>query len=721
MRERGGNHQQVRMRWQELRELRGGCAFAQEQRLPRLDQAGRVRADLPLLRRELQGAAVEAEFDAFRDVNCRAPVGLAQEAILLQSLDVAANRHHRDPQFVRQCLRLNRLAFGHPLQNESSTFTRQHTIIASPSASSNRQRTKTNIFEQQLLTNSCSLLYTLANNFVPVKPVKENEMAEQTSQSVFVRQSSGLVRSASALDAMIFNAVFSAPVGATLAFGIFYALGAFPGSDLVTALLIAFVVNIPVCIMMSMMAASMPRTGGDYVWISRILHPAVAVFSNFSASISALIGAAFWARSFAVLALGPTLAVLGAVTNNSNLINAGNAVSGSNATGQWWTFGLGLLLILILAGAMSLGTKVSFRVQNVCWIIASIGTFLAFLALLLSSNASFIANFNAFAQPYTHSANSYQAIQTAAAKAGFTFTGAHPFSSTLPVVAIIMTFMMWNWWSVYIAGELKSAANLRRQVSIMIGALVWDTLFMIIGVLLLYHSAGERFIASINFLTSTATGYTLPVQPYYNLMASIAANNPIFSVLIAISFLFWNLPAMFPNTFMPIRTIFAWAFDRILPEKLSEVSERTHAPVPAILTASVIVLLILTWSVLSTSFFTLLSMGVLAGVVTILTVSVAALAFPYRRPDLYQSSPASLKLGGIPVLPIVAVLSIAVMIALAYVVLSYPQLGIAAPWQGLVFMAALVVIGLLIYFVSRAVRAAQGIRLDLIYQELPPE
>ncbi len=255
----------------------------------------------------------------------------------------------------------------------------------------------------------------------------------------------------------------------------------------------------------------------------------------------------------------------------------------------------------------------------------------------------------------------------------------------------------------------------------MLGALIWDSLFMIIGILLLYRPAGEQFIASINFLTSTATGYTLPVQPYYNLMASIAANNPIFSVLIAISFLFWNLPAMFPNTFMPIRTIFAWAFDRILPEKLSEVSERTHAPIPAILTASAIVLLILIWSVLSTSFFTLLSMGVLAGVVTILSVSVAALAFPYRRPDLYQSSPASLKLGGIPVLPIVAVLSIAVMIALAYVVLSYPQLGIAAPWQGLVFMAALVVIGLLIYFVSRAVRAAQGIRLDLIYQELPPE
>jgi len=539
------------------------------------------------------------------------------------------------------------------------------------------------------------------------------------SSSIFVRQSSGLVREASVLDALIFNAVFSAPVGATLAFGIFYALGTSPGADIILALVIAFLVNIPVCIMMSMMASAMPRVGGDYVWISRILHPAVAVFSNLSAAVSAMIGAAFWARSFAVLAVGPTLAVLGAVTSNSGLINAGNAVSGTNAVGQWWTFGLGFALIIILAVAMSSGTKWSFRVQNICWIIASIGTFLAFIALLIGSRSDFTAHFNAFAQPYTHSANSYQAIQNAAAKAGFTFTGGHLFSATIPVIAIIMTFMMWNWWSAYIAGELKSAGKLRRQLSVMLGALVWDSLFLIIGVLLLYRSAGEQFTASINYLTGTPS-YVLPVLPYYNLMASIAANNSVFALLIALSFLFWNLPAMFPNTFMPVRTIFAWAFDRILPSKLSEVSERTHAPIPAIIVASIIVLGILIWSVLSISFFTLLSLGVLAGVVTILAVSVAAIAFPFRRPELYRNSPANVSIAGIPVLPIVAVLSIVVMVALAYVVLSYPQLGIV-PWQGFAFMGSLIVLGLLIFFIARGVRSTQGINLDLIYRELPPE
>ena len=95
--------------------------------------------------------------------------------------------------------------------------------------------------------------------------------------------------------------------------------------------------------------------------------------------------------------------------------------------------------------------------------------------------------------------------------------------------------------------------------------------------------------------------------------------------------------------------------------------------------------------------------------------------FPYRRPELFKNSPANLSIVGIPVLPVVSVLSIAVMVGLAYIVLTYPQLGIAAPWQGFLFMGALIVLGLLIYYIARTVQANQGINLDLIYSELPPE
>ena len=49
-------------------------------------------------------------------------------------------------------------------------------------------------------------------------------------------------------------------------------------------------------------------------------------------------------------------------------------------------------------------------------------------------------------------------------------------NATLPTIFVIMTFMMWNWWSVYLSGELKSASNRGRQLSIMFGALVWDVI-----------------------------------------------------------------------------------------------------------------------------------------------------------------------------------------------------------------------------------------------------
>jgi hypothetical protein len=104
-----------------------------------------------------------------------------------------------------------------------------------------------------------------------------------------------------------------------------------------------------------------------------------------------------------------------------------------------------------------------------------------------------------------------------------------------------------------------------------------------------------------------------------------------------------------------------------------------------------------------------------------------ALVFPLRQRALYKSSSASISIGRVPILPIAAVLSIIVVLALAYVVLFYPELGITnsfglpGPLSGLIYMAALVVLGLLIYFIARAVRKAQGIDLSLIYRELPPE
>jgi basic amino acid/polyamine antiporter, APA family len=532
---------------------------------------------------------------------------------------------------------------------------------------------------------------------------------------LFVRQSTGLVREASALDAAIFNAVFSAPVGAALAFGLFWAYSFFPNADLVAATLVSFVLNVPVLIMMALLASSMPRTGGDYVWVSRILAPPLALVSNFGAALSAMIGATFWARYFAVQALGPVLVSLGGVFDNQTLIEWGTNFSDQKGH-QLWVFLGGFAMIVLMTVILIRGLRTTFRWQNAFWIIASVGTFAAFLVLLFGNNADFTANFNAFNGKF----GGGTAADVAAAAKGAT-ANAGDLGSTIPAIFVVMTFMMWNWWSVYLSGELKSAANRGRQLRIMFGALAWDVIFIALGAILFFKVVGFQFVVGAN---SGSDAYAIPSGAFFQLLAALVYNVPVLTVLIVGSFLFWSLPAMVGNTFMPIRTVFAWSFDRLLPEKFSEVDERTHSPVPAILLVMGIVTLMLAWSIISTDFGTWLALGVLAGVVCVVIVSVAAFVFPERRPDLYRASPANLTWGGVPVLKIVAPLAALVMVFLTYVVLAYPPLALGDPanaWWVPAFMGGIVVIGLVVYYGAKAIRRSQGIDIDLVYREIPPE
>ncbi len=531
---------------------------------------------------------------------------------------------------------------------------------------------------------------------------------------LFVRQSTGLVREASALDATIFNAVFSAPVGATLAFGLFWALSAFPKADFVVVTLICFVINIPILVMMALLASSMPRTGGDYVWVSRILSPPLALVSNFAAALSAMIGATFWARYFAVLALGPVLSSLGAILGIQQLTDWGTAFE----TNKVWTFLGGFFMIALMTVILVRGTKTTFRWQNAFWIIASVGTFVAFICLALGSQSGFEQNFNTLNQ--AQGGGTMQQVITDAGVAG-SQPDLFQWDQTLPAIFVVMTFMMWNWWSVYLSGELKSAMNRRRQMTIMIGALGWDVIFIALGAFLLFKVTGFDFVVAAN---SGAPSFAIPGGAFYQVLAALVYNIPVLTILIVGSFLFWSLPAMVGNTFMPIRTVFAWSFDRLLPEKFSEVNDRTHSPVPAILLVMGIVTVMLAWSVWSTDFNTWLALGVLAGVVCIVIVAIAAMLFPRRRPDLYAASPANLKLGGIPVLYIVAPLAILVMAFLTWSVLTYLPLALGSAdntWWVPAFFGAIIVIGLAVYFIAKAVRSSQGIDITLVYKELPPE
>ena len=533
--------------------------------------------------------------------------------------------------------------------------------------------------------------------------------------NLFVRNSTGLVREASAVDATIFNAVISAPIGSTIAYSIFFTLVAFPGASPSGVLLITLIINIPVLIMFALLAASMPRVGGDYVWVSRVLSPPLSLISNVAMIFGGLFGAAFFAKFFSVFALGPALVALGVLANNDSFVSWGNSFQ----TNTTWILIASLAMVVLQTLILMRGTKTTFRWQNGAFIIAMAGTLIAFVVLLVGSRHGFLAHLDQVNHRFG-GGTSAQIIAKANAAT------AHPdlgnLNATLPTLFSIQGFMMWNFWSVYMSGELKSASNRRRQLSVMFGALIWDVALLILGTQALFRIAGYNLVYALN-LPSPA--YMIPSGPFYQFLAALVYNTPVLTVLILGTFLFWSLPSMIANTYMPIRSFFAWSFDRLMPEGLAKVNERTHSPVTAILTANVIIALVVIWSVYSHSFQLVLGMIVLAGALAVIIVGAAAIALPRRRPDLYQASPANVNWFGVPVLYITGALSIIEFLIIIGIAFKYPALVMngnpSNVWWIPAFLAALIVLGLLLYYVPLYVRKREGVNVGFVYKELPPE
>jgi APA family basic amino acid/polyamine antiporter len=537
------------------------------------------------------------------------------------------------------------------------------------------------------------------------------------AEEVYVRRATGLVRQGSLLDAMIHNAAVSAPVGATLAFGVFFILSLYPGADITEACLISLVLNIPILLMMALLAATMPRAGGDYIWISRIVSPQLAIVSSMAATIAGLVGTAFFARYFPIFCLGPALSTFGIIFGHPDLIRWGGKFEADST----WIFIGGFGIIVLATLVMLRGAKTAFRWQNVFFAVASIGTALAFFVFLVGSKSDFRQHYNGLSAQYGAKGDAYQGLITSV-QGSVTAAPHHgDLSTLLPAVFLIMSFSMWNWWSVYAGGELRGARDRNRQFVIMFGAMAWDVILIAVGVILLYHTVGYRFTSAANV---GSDAYVIPSAPWYHFLAALVFDNNFLTVLIVGSFAFWSLPCMLPNAYASVRNLFAWSFDRLLPTRFSDVSAGRGAPTVATIVTMVLTTGILLWSLKAATFQTLVGFSVLAGTMVVISVSVAAFLLPITRRELYESSPAKLSLGGIPLLQIVAPINVAIMCFLIFAAFKWPALSIGSAshrWWVPAYMIGIAVAGLVIFHVARLVRRGEGINVDLVYRELPPD
>ena len=142
--------------------------------------------------------------------------------------------------------------------------------------------------------------------------------------------------------------------------------------------------------MFALLGASMPRVGGDYVWVSRVLSPPLALISNLCMIMGGAPRSGLLREVLFSACARPVLVALGAIFNNSHFIDWGNSFQTNNS----WILGASLFMVLLQTLILISGTKATFRWQNYSFIIAMAGTLVAFIVLLIGSQGDFFSHFD---------------------------------------------------------------------------------------------------------------------------------------------------------------------------------------------------------------------------------------------------------------------------------------------------------------------------------------
>lgn len=530
---------------------------------------------------------------------------------------------------------------------------------------------------------------------------------EQAAPSFFVRNATGLVRELSALDSFFLNILSANPIG-NVAVLVTLGIAIFPGANLPLSMLSAVAVGSSMLVLYSLLAAAMPRSGGDYVFVSRLIHPAV----GFVVSWLMMFTCAFWAGyngwAWGSWVLPGIFGALGKWINSPGLLHAATVLP---QTG--WVVGLGILTIVLYFVLGFLGLRWAVRLQVFAFVFIVLSVILAVPALLAVRPEEFAHNFNAFAANYGTSAS--QVLQ-AAYKDGYTGPGHPSLGATIAFWPMAMALTGYAIMSVSVAGEVRSP--LRAQLLGTIAANVVGGAIMALFFYLIISRVGLDLVGAFGFYNFVDPGKSpFPFPLYGHVLPGIIAGSPWLAILLG-----WaTFTGMFIGTLnlqiWATRYIFAWSFDRLLPQWASNVHPRTHAPVNALLMVGIISLGFMLLLVFDPA-LTFVATGLLQEVLFVV-VSIAGIILPWRMPELYKGS-IKKEVAGVPVITIVGVISLLFNLLMVYYFLTNGAYGATSTtsWQ---FAGALVASGVLYYAGSKLVNRAKGIDLNLAFREIPPE
>jgi len=546
-------------------------------------------------------------------------------------------------------------------------------------------------------------------------------------QAHFARRATGFVRDVKVRDAVIFNVLPACP-GLVMAVSVFWILSAFSGVNVYACIAITIVCSFVISGAFGLLSQVMPRSGADYILISRSLHPALGIGSSILIGASSMLAMGYWGVFTAKVCIGPMLTMVGVASGSKTLQDWGQT-----ATSKGWSFAIGLALIAVLCAIMMVGTRLMMRIQGWLFGLGMAGFLLAALELLFTSRSSFIGSYNNYARPFTHQADTYHYFIAKAKAAGVAVGAGTDWHNTIVASGAIIAFGVWVWFSTNIAGEIRQAGTRKNWYSMLAGlAITFGSVALM--VVLLYHTVGEDFLTAVNGVAGDATVYTLPNQPWWITLVAAAHTNTILVTFLAITFCCWAPLIVYIQIVQPVRALFAWAFDQVIPERIASVNERTHTPVLTLGLIGIASIPFLYAAAYTHTFFKYIALSTIVGFPTFILVGLSAMVFPYRRKAAYEASVSNISFLGLPLMSWFGAGSIIAGVFGAWLFLEYAALGLPNAGKGLsdqlfttpgngglALCAACLVLGAAIYYLGLAWRRSQGIDLSLNYLEIPPE
>lgn len=531
---------------------------------------------------------------------------------------------------------------------------------------------------------------------------KTTEGTEPATPTLFTRNATGLVRELSAFDA--FNLVFSAvliPVGITQVMG--FAPQFWPHANMFLSFLIATPLVACFGLVYLYFTSLMPRSGGDYVWVSRTLSPFLGFVVNFALTFVFLTWVAF---NFTFM-LSIVLPAFGFVAGIH-----GRAID-APSNGEMMI--IATCLTIFFAGLMVFGVRSVARYMKFTFALVWIGMVIWLVLMLVGSHGTFVHNWNRSA------GINYNAVISKVQSLGFHNGGSIALGATLSAMVYCFQVYTGFQWTGYFAGEVKNAR--RTAVTSIIGGLAAAAIVYMIASLLIYKYYGYKFFGSVVYLGlgGGASHSTLSFSPYLPSMVKFLPGGQVLGIIVVLCFLlaiFWWTPTGF---MLGTRNLFAWSFDRLAPSRLTDVSDRFHTPVLATVVIALVVELLNYLNIYQGLGAFLLNVLVVMALAFIV-VSIAAGSVPFRRRAMHDEAPgwARARVAGIPVITLAALIS---GLSWAFVIYAALHTGFGGKlgWAPMIKVFVAPIIAIVWYLGVSLYRRSQGISLTNTFREIPPE